>query len=427
MNILHFSTYDIVGGAAKAAYRMHTALRDAGHSSQMFVRYKQSDDDDVQVIEPVSAWWSRYNRLMRKIPLPGASLPKADFDFNFDTDSDIKIRSVFSNRKDAVDIINLYWITNSLTTKAIKEIYEYYRCPLVWILVDMEPLTGGCHYSYGCKRFREQCGSCPLLSTRHPNDYSHRVWCRKHKYLKGLPITFVAPSSWLSAQLKESYLFGEHPAEFIPIAIDTKVFHPFDKRIARRLLDIPSDKKVIFFGAYSIKNPQKGMSFLKEALYQFESLIARADSNLDKEDIFLLVAGSKDKEFLESLPFPYKKLGVLRDDISLALAYQSADLFVCSSVEDAGPMMIPDAMLCGTPVAAFNTGCAPDLIETMKTGYLANYKDSADLAKGIYTLLSANNLAAISNAAHEAAVGKHSPAVVTAQYLDLYERLKQKC
>lgn len=86
-------------------------------------------------------------------------------------------------------------------------------------------------------------------------------------------------------------------------------------------------------------------------------------------------------------------------------------------------MMIPEAMLCGTPVVAFNTGGAPDLIETMKTGYLAAYKDSTGLAKGIYTLLAANDLPAIRVAAREVAVRKHSQSAVAGRHLELYSSL----
>jgi len=116
----------------------------------------------------------------------------------------------------------------------------------------------------------------------------------------------------------------------------------------------------------------------------------------------------------------------LRDDVTLALAYQAADVFVCPSTEDAGPMMIPESMLCGTPVVAFNSGGAPDLIQTMKTGYLAKYKDSNDLASGIHALISSPHLAAIRNAARDIAVKNHSPQVVVSQYIELYHSLTEE-
>ncbi|GAJ03070.1 unnamed protein product [marine sediment metagenome] len=153
-------------------------------------------------------------------------------------------------------------------------------------------------------------------------------------------------------------------------------------------------------------------------------MIAGKNSVLSKVEVFLLIAGSKSKYLSESLPFPNRQLGHLKDNITLALAYQAADIFVCPSTEDAGPIMIPESMLCATPVVAFNTGGAPDLVKTMKTGYLAVYKDSFDLAKGIYAVLTTNNLSTISTAAHEVAVRKHSPSVVAARYLELNKRIK---
>ena len=78
--------------------------------------------------------------------------------------------------------------------------------------------------------------------------------------------------------------------------------------------------------------------------------------------------------------------------------------------------------MCGTPVVAFNTGGAEDLIETMKTGYLASLKDSADLARGIYTMLTID-LSSIRVAARQITLQEHSPSVVAKRYLELYNSL----
>ncbi len=47
MKILHLATHDNVGGAARAAYRQHTALRRHGVDSEMLVRHKHSNDTSV--------------------------------------------------------------------------------------------------------------------------------------------------------------------------------------------------------------------------------------------------------------------------------------------------------------------------------------------------------------------------------------------
>jgi hypothetical protein len=53
------------GGAGKATHRLHSALRDAGHQSQMIVRAKESDDEDVWQARSwfTSGWPSKLNIL----------------------------------------------------------------------------------------------------------------------------------------------------------------------------------------------------------------------------------------------------------------------------------------------------------------------------------------------------------------------------
>jgi glycosyltransferase involved in cell wall biosynthesis len=414
VNILHFSTSDFTGGAAKAAYRLHTALRAAGHTSRMIVRDKQSGDPDVEAVATIK---KLIRPLWRREKLPAVS-----YTFNLDAELDVDTRPFFRHPPGTVDVICLHWITKLLTVETISQLAAHYSCPIVWVPVDQEPVTGGCHYSFGCDGFTRQCGNCPLLTPRGPEDRSRVVWRRKQNHLSNLPLTFVAATSWVAARVKESSLFRNCRIEFIPLAIDPAVFRPFEQRIARDLLNLPPDKKVLFFGAYSLADRRKGIQLLVAALQKLAAL-ARQDHSQLAEEVFLLVVGRLDADFRSALPFPHQHVRFFNDDVSLALAYQAADVFVCPSVEDAGPMMIPEAMLCGTPTVAFNTGGAPDLITTMQTGYLAAHQDAADLANGIFRLLTADNLAAIRHAAREAAVAKHAPAIVAAQHVALYASL----
>jgi glycosyltransferase involved in cell wall biosynthesis len=437
MTVLHFSTRDLDGGAAKASYRLHAALRGAGLSSRMIVRYKQSTDDDVQQVLRLSTWQARVHRVKQRLPLVDGALPTAKYyfacdanyysfdSFNFDVEPDIDTTSFFSHQPWDVDVIGLHYIAGLLQARHIKDIYDYYRRPIVWTPMDQEPVTGGCHYSGQCSGYTRQCGRCPILNTAHPRqrDRSRTVWQHKATYLQDLPITFAAPTTWVAERIHESSLFRTHRVEIIPLALDTTVFRPFDQRAARDLLHVPWDKKVIFFGSMSLKDPRKGTRYLLEALRQLPSLLAGGDGPVCAEDVFLLVAGHQSQDLASSLPFPSRQLGYLKDDVTLALAYQAADLFVCPSTEDAGPMMIPEAMLCGTPVVAFAAGGAPDALTTMKTGYLAAYKDSADMARGIYAILSQHRPQQMRAATHEAAAARHAPSVVAARYRDLYASL----
>ena len=420
MRILHFSTNDSFGGAAKAGYALHTALRDSGHSSHMIVRYKNSDDEDVFQVS-TRPFLSGYRRLRRRLPSPGFR-PNRD-GFNLDVEPEIQTAEFFKFPKGSVDVICLHWITNLLTTRKIRQLYDHYGCPIVWLMVDQEPVTGGCHYSLGCDGYKRQCGKCPQLKSRREHDRSRTVWNRKQRHLSGLPLVFIACTSWVKDRINESSLFRNHRVVSIPLAIDTNIFRPFDKRVARDLLHLPLDKKIVFFGATYLEEERKGMAYLVEALRELAGRIEKDDYHLSKDNIFLAVAGAHSKTLLKSLPFPGCAFGHVQDSVTLALAYQAADVFVCPSIEDAGPMMIAEAMLCGTPVVAFDTGGAPDLVETERNGYLARMRDSKDLSRGIYCVLTADNQRELSKEAHDTSIRFHSARAVAEQHLKLYESL----
>ena len=66
MKILHLATHDNFGGAARAAYRQHLALRDHGIDSRMLVRHKHSNDANVAVYSGDSSFSCRAARVLRR-------------------------------------------------------------------------------------------------------------------------------------------------------------------------------------------------------------------------------------------------------------------------------------------------------------------------------------------------------------------------
>lgn len=424
MRILHYSTDDVSGGAAKAAYRLHTALRAAGHQSQLIVQRKQSDDDDVLTLPPLqlNPWHARALRWRQRIPALRQELPRVNYMFNFNQKPQWDWEAFLAQDQQPADILCLHWITGLLDAAAMRRLYEHYRCPLVWVMADQEPMTGGCHYAFGCEGFTQSCGRCPQLASTEEQDYSRQTWEEKRRQLSGLPLCFVAPTSWGVKELKRSSLFGQHRVALLPYPIDTTTFRPLSPLVARDLLQLPADKKIIFFGATYLEDRRKGMTYLRDALGQLAHTL-ESDSQLKREDVFLLVAGLQGRSLLPQLPFAGKYVGHLNNELTLALAYQAADVFVCPSLEDAGPMMIPEALLCGTPTVAFAMGGAPDLIKTGETGYLAALGDAVDLARGLHSLLTQPDNTPMREAARAAAWQAHAPELVTERHLHLYQSL----
>ncbi len=417
MRFLHLATHDTRGGAAQAAYRLHALLRGRGHASRMLVASKSSHDADVHEV-PVSKARYRAQSLCRRLPgWPARRFKPSYHAFNLDAPTLVDRTALLAAVGERPDVVCLHWVTSFLNVRDIARLHAHIGAPLLWWLADEEPITGGCHCTFGCERFKQGCGCCPQLHPSHAHDRSRTVWERKRRWLTPLPILFWGGGARLLQKVRDSGLFGGHRVRQVFPGFDETVFRPIDRRVARDLLHLPQERKIVFFGATMLDDPRKGMEPLLKALAQLRTLLPGA--GLGGDEVFLAYAGLQGAELASRLPFAGRYLGLLRDSLTLALAYQAADTFVCPSIGDEGPMMIPEALLCGTPVVAFPTGYALDLVRTGETGYLCGREDAGELARGLLSVLTAPNAAALAANAREVAVARHAEQTFVDRFLDM--------
>ena len=309
------------------------------------------------------------------------------------------------------DIVHFHWICDGmLRIEELKRINK----PIIWTLHDMWAFTGGCHYSEGCERFQQACGNCPQLNRSSKNDLSSSILRRKKEAWSGLDITIITPSKWLAECAKKSSLFKGRRIEVIHNGLDLNLFKPIDKTTARKIWDLPIDKKLILFGAINATSDhRKGSDLLYDCLKQL------ADRWSGKAE--LVVFGASEPE--NSLGFgpPVHYLGHLHDDVSLALLYSGADVMVVPSRQDNLPNTVVESLACGTPVLAFNIGGMPDIVDHKLNGYLAKPFDTSDLAVGINWVLSDNaRHKELCIKAREKAVACFDIKKVAGQYAELY-------
>lgn len=412
MNILHLSTADNTGGAAMATYQIHSLLREAGHCSKMAVQKKSSYDPDV--ISVNAKLWNRFNwaewseRCRLRLARGHNIRPLRMFNLNraplYDWDAILEAIP-------KPDVLFLHWITGLITIADIRRLAERINCPIVWLLMDMEPMTGGCHYPGNCLHFRSECHDCPQL-TAQSSDWARRTWCEKKRQLSDLDITFIAPTYWLVERLRASGLFQNSLLREIPLPISRKV-GVVEKKVARQILGLPYDKKVILVGSHSLKDPRKGGAYLIEAA----RLLA---DRIGSTDIDFVIVGEHGSALAKEIPFQTHHMGY-QGDIVLALIYQAADIFACSSIEDAGPMMVSQSMMYGTPVVAFDTGIVPELLASGEGGYMAQLGNPEDFAQGLMAMLDGGAVAG--RHAAEIASRHHDPRRIAEIYEGLLDQL----
>ena len=374
MKILHLSTFDTIGGAARAAYRIHQGLRNLEADSWMLVRKKASSDS--RVIEPTNTWakLATHSRaVLNNHPL--RRYPGHDSGFSCQWLPDKLFQQVTALNP---DIVNLHWIANGyLQIESLARLKK----PVVWTLMDMWPFTGGCHYSGNCMAYKHSCGQCPILKSSTEMDLSKKIWRRKFKAWESLNLTIVSPSSWLAQCARESQLFQNLRVETIPFCLDTQIYKPADQVMARNVFNLPQDKALVLFGAISATQDQrKGFHLLQGALQKLSQTHWR-------DTIELVVFGSSKPQHPPDLGFKTHYLGHLHDDASLAVLYSAADLMVVPSTQEAFGQTASEASACGTPVVAFNNSGLTDIIDHKKTGYLVKAFDIDELAHSIGWIL----------------------------------------
>jgi glycosyltransferase involved in cell wall biosynthesis len=324
---------------------------------------------------------------------------------------------VYSNKfVKKADIIHLHWFNQGfISINGLKNILKLDK-PVLWTMHDMWSFTGGCHFTGFCERYINSCGNCPLLKNPSETDLSTLIFNEKQLVYKKYPkLTFVTCSDWLKTKAQNSKLLGKMRIETIPNPIDTLKYKPEDKSVSRRKLNLPTNKKILLFGSARLNDKRKGFVKLIRALQ-----ILRKDHPEYENNLIVLLFGQVDEETPRLIPFKSVSLGKLDDP---TLAYQAADLFVLPSLEDNLPNTIMEAMSCGIPSLAFNTGGIPEMIDHLKNGYLCQYGSEQSLAEGIFTMLSSEKLAEFSINARMKVETTFSEKVISEKYISLYNEL----
>jgi len=156
---------------------------------------------------------------------------------------------------------------------------------------------------------------------------------------------------------------------------------------------------VVLVGSQDFKDERKGIKFLMELFEILDSKLTEAQ----RKELIFLIAG---KKINIALPIRNLYLGELSIE-KLVQAYGIADVFLCPSVEDNGPMMINEALMCGTPVVSFKVGIGEDLVSE-KTGYLSKNFDSEDLTHGLIKVLFESDLQKMSSYCRHFALSHYS-------------------
>ena len=415
MRVLIVNTSERTGGAAVAANRLMSALINNGVKAKMLVRDKETDCPTVAALpQGVRSQWSfLWERLvvLCRLHLRRRHLFEVDIaNAGFDITQTEEFREA--------DVIHLHWVNQGmLSLGGIRRILRSGK-PVVWTMHDMWPATGICHLTLGCRQFKTGCCQCKYLpGGGGRNDLSARVWRKKAALLAQDSIHFVACSRWLESEARQSALLRGQKVSTIPNPIDTRVYRVTDRAEARRQLGLPQELRLLLFVSQRATNRNKGMDYLVEAC----NLLAGQHPEM-KAQTGVVILGGHAEEVAGQLPFQAFPLGYVNDEQQIVRAYNAADLFVLPSLSENLPNTIMEAMACGVPCVGFNVGGIPEEIDHRQNGYVAEYRNAADLARGIRWALCEADRQTLSERAVRKVLHSYSQSSVAMRYVEVYNQ-----
>ena len=405
-NILVLSTWDNQGSGS-AAYYISNFLNRSGYSVTLLVRDRSHNDQFVrQVHRKQASILSRFQRsLITRLNTKFSSSVLLDSKYAFlqfkEADSYVSASEILSSISGKPDIIITGLISGFVNTTVLRNLYEQTKANIYMLSVDMAPITGGCHYAWDCTGYQNTCSDCPaILDERFKNQASINLSIKKTN-IEAANISLLAGSAAIQEQANRSTLFKRQLHYYVTNGcVDMKMFTPANRNIAKKVFGLEHAKKVIFCGAAYSNDPRKGFEYLIKAMHHLWEI---SDFELRKNTYILIASQHISDDLSEKIPFPLHIIDFIKDNRLLSLAYQASDVFVCPSVQDAGPLMVAEALACGTPVVGFDIGYMKELVINGKNGYKVALGDTikmAECAKSIL-LLNADQYAQFSREATE--------------------------
>lgn len=217
----------------------------------------------------------------------------------------------------------------------------------------------------------------PLVLTVHGEDITRHSKKIFSKQLTQFTISnsdsVICVSKFLENEIKN---LGIKSQNFfvIPMGANTDRFRPRSKVKARRMFNLPLDKKIILFVGHLVQ--RKGVDYLIKSM---EKII-----EYEKRIMCIIIGKGTEEKKLKKLSSMLKLNSYIiflgqKTNEEVAPYMNACDILVLPSLNEGLPVVLCEALAAGKPVVATNVAGTPELV-TKDVGYLVKPKDHTDLA-----------------------------------------------
>lgn len=379
MKIVHLSNSNFPG-AYSAAFKIHKICQESGHDSTFYCKYSSNNNNIDSSTFVQSSFLTLFNFLKLKMrTLLAFSLKikseKSKYSFyQFKESFEGGINNEIVNKIDSAEVLFVHWVTNFVNFYDIKKIQDRTNCKVIFTLMDMAHLTGGCHYSNSCNNFKKNCNKCPALN--YSSFLPEKQLNSKRQVSLSLNAEIISFSSQNYIDAKESKVFFKKIHK-LSLPSNSDIF---------KTISVFQNKDVKYFNilgsAFTLLNKRKGPDYFFKTLVLLDNLL---DNKQIKLRVFHIDLDFESKHNFKNIIF--EKFTFLSNQIKLSELYNKMDLIIFTSIADAAPQMIAEALMCGTPVISFNVGNSKSIIENGIDGYVVKMFDVKSLSHKAYLSL----------------------------------------
>lgn len=364
MSVVHFTT-ELTGGAGGFVRHIHIAMQGMGLPSFIITRERNNLRNSVS-IKPLTrvagSLRARWQTILGKLGVINTSYAMFGIERSPVGLSDVQ--HALGTRTPTAFIF--YWVSYFINFETILKLRKAYpEIPFVFVCLDEAFLTGGCHYSCGCLGYQEACNNCPATSVAHIRIRIEQGFRQRKTLVSAINPIVVYPTTNIQQMGKKSAALKNTRSLVIPLGAisdrELSLAMPlYRERSARK-----NKKEKVTLLVRSSSEYRKGCDLFVSAIRIMSERTPDLRARLEVVSIGdETLTNARIGKFVNHVDMGYVK----REE--LLSIYQKIDVFIVTSREDAGPLMINECAALGVYFISTPVGVANDLITEEQNGVI---------------------------------------------------------